>query len=937
MSYTPITIPCASRVICAAAMLILLLAAFSIFGQTQRSNEISELLPDQTLERGLVGAETHRYKFDLQANEFFQVRVEQKGVDVTLKLFDANHKILATMDSPNEKQGPETLTFVAERSSSFVLEVTGLDAKADKGNYSIRRATQRQKTANDTRRVELERVFVEGVAAREVQDLEQATIAKLETALSGWQELQDSYMAEMTTQQIRNIKEAQFRRDARPLSVGETVERQIKGGQIHPYSFELKAGAVLQLDARERDIDVAIAVFDGASEGPIAKADFGSGNDRETLTFIAKADGPYMAGLIARSSPGGGSYQLTARASETATAADKDRIEAERLMVEGAEIGNSDDATVPDPKIAKWENALMFWQKIHDDYWEAYTSQLLGSRYEKIGDKRKALDHYDHALSLFQAVGDRKREIAILKSTSALYLSLGEPRKAAESLSQEALLWKLEQNKFEEVLAYQACAKIYLDLGEIDPAIENYRKALPIYQELKLNDQAIITYGLLASVSNALARHDEAIKYAELALAVDETMPDDLSVSQRDNAARMIRKSKAMTQTLLGGIYTNRREWEKALRHLNLALGLSEHDNDDAWNEGTFITIMSIGQVYFFRYEWDKALASYNKALSLAKETDNKKGIALVVNQIGAVFIAISDDRKAIGYFEQAIEASRAIPDRNIIEIRGEANALNNIGISYHNLGEPQKALEYYNRSLILQKQTNPSPTANDSSALDNNILAVVLRTYGDSRDQIATTYNNMAGVYMSLNDYQKAIDLLNLAQETYRQTASNVKSLARNHSTEAKIIVNLGIAHSDLFGNREGLTYYNQALEMGLKVGDKSIEAFALKSMAIGYMKLGETKSALEHMSKSLNLYRELGERAEEAMLLTGLGAIYDILGERQKALEHHDLALSLSRKIEHKQIEVIALSNKAATYTELGESISFVLFLWISLMVSV
>ena len=34
------------------------------------------------IEREITGAETHRYRFNLKANEFFQVRVEQKGVDV---------------------------------------------------------------------------------------------------------------------------------------------------------------------------------------------------------------------------------------------------------------------------------------------------------------------------------------------------------------------------------------------------------------------------------------------------------------------------------------------------------------------------------------------------------------------------------------------------------------------------------------------------------------------------------------------------------------------------------------------------------------------------------------------------------------------------------------------------------------------------------------
>src|SRR4029077_8106408 len=80
---------------------MLLLSGSLVLGQTPNDNQIRELLPNQTLEREMTGAETHRYKFDLKANEFSQVRVEQKGVDVTLRLLDAAGKTLATMDSPN--------------------------------------------------------------------------------------------------------------------------------------------------------------------------------------------------------------------------------------------------------------------------------------------------------------------------------------------------------------------------------------------------------------------------------------------------------------------------------------------------------------------------------------------------------------------------------------------------------------------------------------------------------------------------------------------------------------------------------------------------------------------------------------------------------------------------------------------------------------------
>ena len=113
-----------NKIMSAAIWLLVLASCTGLFvsAQTPQANEIRELAAGQTLEREMIGTETHQYKFKLKANEFFQVRVEQKGIDVALKLLDSNNKTLATMDSPNSAVGFETLSFVSEKKGKFILE-----------------------------------------------------------------------------------------------------------------------------------------------------------------------------------------------------------------------------------------------------------------------------------------------------------------------------------------------------------------------------------------------------------------------------------------------------------------------------------------------------------------------------------------------------------------------------------------------------------------------------------------------------------------------------------------------------------------------------------------------------------------------------------------------------------------------------------------------
>ena len=141
--------------------LIFVFAACVLSSFGQSPSEPQQLEPNQTIERGMTGAETHRYKFDLKANEFFQVRVEQKGVDVTLKLTDEVGNVLATMDSPNGKEGFEILTFVALKDGVFILEVISPNEKTEKGNYIVKREASRTANEQDRKRVEAERYFAE--------------------------------------------------------------------------------------------------------------------------------------------------------------------------------------------------------------------------------------------------------------------------------------------------------------------------------------------------------------------------------------------------------------------------------------------------------------------------------------------------------------------------------------------------------------------------------------------------------------------------------------------------------------------------------------------------------------------------------------------------------------------------------------------------------
>ena len=121
------------------SLLSLTLLSFALILTTLAQGRQTPLPLGNERTRDIAGAEVHLYRIKLDPREFFQVRVEQNGVDVALELVDASGNTLASMDSPNDLSGPETLSFIAPTRGSYVLEVRAVDPDAVRGSYTIKR------------------------------------------------------------------------------------------------------------------------------------------------------------------------------------------------------------------------------------------------------------------------------------------------------------------------------------------------------------------------------------------------------------------------------------------------------------------------------------------------------------------------------------------------------------------------------------------------------------------------------------------------------------------------------------------------------------------------------------------------------------------------------------------------------------------------------
>ncbi len=92
---------------------------------------------DRPIERTIGGAASHSYALRLKKGQFCYTEIDQRGVDVVVRVFAPNGTRLQEIDSPNGTQGPEPMTLIADSTGDYRIEVSPLEPNAPVGHYVV--------------------------------------------------------------------------------------------------------------------------------------------------------------------------------------------------------------------------------------------------------------------------------------------------------------------------------------------------------------------------------------------------------------------------------------------------------------------------------------------------------------------------------------------------------------------------------------------------------------------------------------------------------------------------------------------------------------------------------------------------------------------------------------------------------------------------------
>jgi len=108
------------------------------------------LQPGPPVERTLGPGQTQEFTIKLEENAFIQLVIEQRGIDVIVKVFSPAGKSLGEYDSPNGSDGPEHVSFVAVEAGAYRVTVSPLEpADPTSGGFQIKIVEMREATEQE--------------------------------------------------------------------------------------------------------------------------------------------------------------------------------------------------------------------------------------------------------------------------------------------------------------------------------------------------------------------------------------------------------------------------------------------------------------------------------------------------------------------------------------------------------------------------------------------------------------------------------------------------------------------------------------------------------------------------------------------------------------------------------------------------------------------
>jgi CHAT domain-containing protein/predicted negative regulator of RcsB-dependent stress response len=560
--------------------------------------------------------------------------------------------------------------------------------------------------------------------------------------------------------------------EVRRLASGDVVQRRLDAGEKHSYELVLAAQQVVQIVVEQKGVDVQIEVR-APDSSLYVELDSPNGNHGpERVSIVSPAEGVYRVIVWSEPTVTPGDYELRVDGPRAASAADEQRVVAERLFWEAQRLRNEAPKFPREQAkekyaaaIRKYQEALDGWRMLGDLRGQGYSFSGIGRVHKALGERDLALHQLSQALERLREAGDIPGQAVVLNETGATHRDLGNLRAAINSY-EIALKFKADLNdRNGQAQLYNNLGLTYSNMGYQLRAAENLDKALFIWRELGLRVREMRTLLTSAKARVEMGDLNDAFAYYQTVKRFC-----DAEISKHSPLEAEARYLQPYALNGIGLVYDTWADTDAALSNYDQARKLFETAN----NSGPEADVLdNVGMVHAFLGESVQALESFEKALTLRKALGEPKGLGVTLSNIGYTQTLRGNNEEALIHLQQALSFSQSAHDR-----RFEAYTQIRIGMVYVALDQPQKALEAYEKALTIHY---------DPEFVDRRGQAIVLDKMGEALallhdyEQAVKKYSDAIELWRAVGDAQgEALSLFGIARtERDRSNLSNARDRA--------------------------------------------------------------------------------------------------------------------------------------------------------------
>jgi len=616
-----------------------------------------ELLPlGQPVVGSLKGGETKSFLVQLAKDEFAQLRVEQRGAILWVRLLDPQQREVIVLDSPAGGYGPIYLPVSASEAGKYTLEIQSFNRWANVYDYEVTLTALRSATPTDSSLIKAVALFADGRKEFRAGQASRAVVA-YNGSLAYWSSIREYHWQAITTYALSEALRSAGDLKRSEERLDETLN--ILKEKIPTNDWRIKASALNDLGytyGSTGRIDKSLAVLNEALDLYVASSDRrGQASALSNLALTYRRTGNFS---LAR--------QLIERALNFRRE-ENDKPGAANLINNLG--GISDRLGEPDVALNYFQQALRGWEEIGetrpaDRQNIAAVLSNIGTANDKLSKWDDALEYYDKALAKYTT--EDSFRAATLDNKGELYAALGNPVKARDCYDQALRILEKTGKPDVDIKAgvLVHIGQLSMPAGDAATAIQWFEQARDLPPSQPRLADVLTNLGAALSISG---HSDQALTVYRATFEIQTKLKDQ--------------RGQALTLQKRGEAYVLQGKREDALNDFKAALPLWQAVQDQRGEAATF---NNIARVERSRGNLLEALAYNDKAIRIVESLRTKVSSRQLRTSYFAtqenyyeldvdVKMQLSKTENASDYVASALEANEKARARVLLEALNEA------------------------------------------------------------------------------------------------------------------------------------------------------------------------------------------------------------------------------------------------------------------------